>query len=86
VTSHALYTVTLLSASVFFLKIDLFSMALWSLGISTKVHTWLSYMDLILDFMALSHFLDSGPYIASVKVVGSTRSVDMTESTGFPNT
>src|SRR4051812_16636431 len=44
--------VTLSSASVFFLKIHLFSIARRSTGKSVKVHTSFSYMDPISDFMA----------------------------------
>ena len=59
--------VTLPSASVFFLKIHLFSIARRSSGKSVKVHTLFSYMDSISDFMASSHLLESGPAIASNK-------------------
>ena len=48
-----------------FLKIHLFSIACRSLGKSTKVHTLFSYMDPISDFMASSHFAESGLTIAS---------------------
>src|SRR6266540_6718724 len=70
--------VTLPSASVFFLKIHLFSTALRSLGRSTKVHTWFSYMDPISDFMASSHLLESGLIMASSYVAGSSFSTTMT--------
>src|SRR5215210_4711227 len=60
------------SASVFFLKIHLFSTALRPSGKSTKVHTWFSYMDSISDFMAECHLSESGLIIASSYVAGSS--------------
>src|SRR6266480_1261688 len=76
--------VTLPSASVFLLKIHLFSTALRSLGRSTKVHTWFSFMDSISDFMASSHLLESGLIIASSYVAGSLLSSTMKFKTGSP--
>src|SRR5215216_4491638 len=76
--------VTLLSASVFLLKIHLFSMACRSSGKSTKVHTLFSYMDPISDFMASSHFAESGLIIASSLFVGSSWSRNITSRTGLP--
>src|SRR5215216_508363 len=64
--------VTLPSASVFLLKIHLFSTALRPSGKSTKVHTWFSYMDPISDFMASGHLSESGLTIASSYVAGSS--------------
>src|SRR5664279_934139 len=71
------------SASVFFLKIHLFSTALRPSGKSTKVHTWFSYMDPISDFTASCHLLESGLIIASSYVAGSSLlSTNMTLKTG----
>src|SRR4051794_4398258 len=71
------------SASVFFLKIHLFSTALQPSGKSTKVHTWFSYMDPISDFMASCHFSESRLIIASSYVEGSSvLSTNMTFRTG----
>src|SRR3954468_960780 len=76
--------VTLPSASVFFLKIHLHSTAFRSLGGSTKVHTWFSLMDPNSDFMASSHFSESGLIIPSSKFVGSLSSTNKTVKTGLP--
>ncbi|KAK9106738.1 hypothetical protein Syun_022749 [Stephania yunnanensis] len=51
--------------SVFFLKTHLHPMVLPPSGKLTKFQTWLSYMDCISEFMALSHLSESGPDIAS---------------------
>src|SRR5664279_3556139 len=73
------------SASVFFLKIHLFSTALRPLGKSTKVNTWFSYMDPISDFMASCHLLESRLIVASSYVaVSSLLSTNMTFTTGSP--
>ena len=72
---------TLLSASVFLLKIHLISMARRSFGKSIKVHTLFSYMDLISDFMASSHFVESGLIVASSQFIGSSWSSKMTSRT-----
>src|SRR3954463_8988032 len=71
------------SAYVFVLKIHLFSTALRPSGKSTKVHTWFSYMDPILDFMASCHLSESGLIIASSYLTGSSVfSTNMTFRTG----
>ena len=47
------------------LKTHLHPMGLIPSGGSTKVHTWLGYMESISDFMASSHFLESMSDIVS---------------------
>ena len=52
------------SSFVFFLKIHLYSIVLWTSSSSSKVYTLFSYMDPLSDFMASSHLSESGPTIA----------------------